>query len=633
MTSQTTAQNAPFSRFARGAFAFPSRHEPKKKSVDKDEWYIPYNGPYELPREQPRKEKARDSWGDALDEFDEGGVLGDKELQIRYGGDFHLRHSNGRLAEEEQKERPRDRSFSVHSTRTTSSGAMDPSRGSLTMNRRSTVSAARPPLPSYVNIDTAGGGVGESPMPHLRNSKDAHRISIASIFSFAGSHRKSVASPTPEQMRSNNSPKSSRFQRGSTLIQEKDTGYGKLDVRVYASGPVAAQQKPGTKNKHQRLRENVQARAEGIESKIIGADNSHYQSIAHQRDHDRTRLLSPTYQPRSPTASSDSRSSSNSQQNSTSTTSAYRHPYAQAFPTITIPRVPQSVPQSAGPQQGTFHTGNPPRLTFTTAGPSRPGPSRLSPEASGSKGLKNSTSTPNLRSPVASLLSRPASDENGAANAATATATPKFSFPKGKERWLSAETWCDALLFPRPRLRIKQEILQASEQQKQAGATGSTGRIVSPPVTPTDQRDFESQQQREPGIASRVLAHSRSLVDLSLSKGKKKEDAPQRSILRPPQLSAVPGNTLRPPRPKSFAWDDLALPSPVPSLAQYVFLRCDVKLFLTISMNFLACFVTVRGWIPKERHGNSKRKCLSEISIRERPPGRARSRSLRRDTN
>lgn len=626
MTSQTTAQNAPFSRFTRGAFAFPSRHEPKKKSVDKDEWYIPYNGPYELPRGPPRQEKARDSWGDALDEFDEGGVLGDKELQIRYGGDFQLRHSNGRLAEEEQKGRPRDRSFSVHSTRTTSSGAMDPSRGSLTMNRRSTVSAARPPLPSYVNIDTMGGGVGESPMPHPRSSKDTHRISIASIFSFAGSHRKSVASPAPEQMRSSTTPKSSRFQRGSTLLQEKDTGYGKLDVRVYASGSLAAQPKSGTKNKQQRLHENIQARDERIDSSVTDADNSYYQSLAHQSDHDRTKLLSPTYQPRSPTASSDSRSSSNSQQNSTSTTSGYRHPYAQAFPTLTIPPVPQSVPPSTSPQQSTFNNGNPPRLTFTTAGPSRAGPSTYAPGGSGSKGLKNSTSTPNLRSPVASLLSRPASDENGAANATTATATPKFSFPKGKERWLSAETWCDALLFPRPRLRIKQEIIQALEQQKQAGATVSTGRIVSPPVTPTDQRDFESQQQREPGIASRVLAHSRSLVDLSLNKGKKKENAPQRSILRPPQISTVAGKTLRPPRPKSFALDDLALPSPVPSLAQYVFLYCDVKLFLIF---YYFCSVLREGaMLDTERKAWQRQAQTSFGNKHSRTISRTRSKSL-----
>lgn len=43
------------------------------------------------------------------------------------------------------------------------------------------------------------------------------------------------------------------------------------------------------------------------------------------------------------------------------------------------------------------------------------------------------------------------------------------------ERWLSPETWCNALFFPRPRLKVK----RAHEPHE-----GSSGRIVSSPITP-----------------------------------------------------------------------------------------------------------------------------------------------------
>ncbi|KAF8196099.1 hypothetical protein BJ912DRAFT_1082997 [Pholiota molesta] len=513
MSSQT-APNPTFSRFSRGGFGFASRNDTKKKAGPDDEWYIPYNGPYELPRDQPRREKARDSWGDVLEDFDDA-VLGDKELQMRYGGDdFASRAASGRYGEDERKGRTRDRTFSGTSGRTMSSGALDPGRGSLTLNRRSTVSAAQPPpLPSYVSIDAIGGGVGESPMPHVKTSKDAHRISIASIFSFGGLNRKpSTTLPFSEP----NTPKQKVYgdRLEPTAIDENDYF------------------------------------------------NSYYETLIHQPDHDQTKL-SPVaaYQRHSPSASSDSRGSSQRRQDYVAMSRQNPHPPPRPTLRLRFPSTEISPPPQSAPLLSTPHTAlnpgpsNPPRLVFTT--PSTAGPSSAGafppPTASGSKAVKTAFSTPNLRDRFSASSRSTPRDARGT----------DVRVPKGKERWLSAETWCDAVLFPRPRLRVKQEILphQGSPRTPQhtnttsTNTSTSTGRIVSPPVTPTE-REFEMQQkEREPGVASRVLAHSRSLVDLRLGKGKKKAEA------------EVGGPGLRPPRPKSFAMDDLALPSPVPSLA------------------------------------------------------------------
>ncbi|KAF8957848.1 hypothetical protein BDZ97DRAFT_1844340 [Flammula alnicola] len=561
MTSQT-AQSLPFAKFTRSGFAFPSRaRDTKNKLGDDEDWYIPYNGPYEAPREPTRREKVRDSWGDLVEDYHDN-VLDDKELHLRYGGhnDLNSRSSSGKPVEEERKGRSRDRSFSVISGRTTSSGAMDPGRGSLTINRRSTVSASSPPpMPSYVNLDAVGSGVGESPVPHLRNSKEGHRISIASIFSFGGSNRKAPPSPVVGPGRSNSGLKVNTSQATNTKPrQDKKKGYGRTDIQHLALGVK--------ESKHRLLHDQVMTQGDRISSIATDEEeyyNSYYQTLIHKPEHDRSKINQPYYQNQSPTASADSRTSSQrhrdytgiSRQNSTSTTSG--HPYAYPFPNTEISPGPRTAPPTSVPHTAlTAGPSNPPRLVFTTAGPSSAdaAQSAFSPRTAGLKQLKNSSSTPNLRSPVLSPV-----QPN---NTNTGLVAPKFVFPKGKERWLSAETWCDALLFPRPRLRLKQEIVEGQY------APVSSGRIVSPPTTPTGQEFAMQQQQREPGIASRVLAHSRSLVDLNKGKGKMKEEEVQPSILQDRQTSRAGAlQTLRPPRPKSFAQDDLALLSPVPSLA------------------------------------------------------------------
>ncbi len=169
------------------------------------------------------------------------------------------------------------------------------------------------------------------------------------------------------------------------------------------------------------------------------------------------------------------------------------------------------------------------------------------------KKLKNSKSTPDLRSSqVVNYATRFSKSFRQAPPPVLVPHQPR-PLPKGKDRWLSAETWCDALLFPRPRLKIKHDEISASELlvEDTVAAEGSlvlpirrgSNRIVSPPGSPlggewdveilngVETQILENQQllqdrscvgigssheqkQREPGVASRVLAHSRSLIDL-----------------------------------------------------------------------------------------------------------------------
>lgn len=215
--------------------------------------------------------------------------------------------------------------------------------------------------------------------------------------------------------------------------------------------------------------------------------------------------------------------------------------------------------------------------------------------------IKASVSTPNLRlrvpppSPpsLGTAQTHPQNQNHPATTTAlvsgprTAPSTPVHSVPKPKQRWLSAETWCDALIAPRPRFALK---LVDGE-----GKTGSSGRIVSPPGSPvwpstsapaygafvTDVTDDGGGMNAQGGEARGALKKSRSAGGLlynasetigagpSTVKGETKEEGERVTegvVAGAKPKEAAPST--KPHRPKSFAWDDLALLSPVPSLAK-----------------------------------------------------------------
>ena len=226
------------------------------------------------------------------------------------------------------------------------------------------------------------------------------------------------------------------------------------------------------------------------------------------------------------------------------------------------------------------------------------------------KKLRNSISTPDLRSSqVVDYATRPPKGSRQAPPLVLVPQQPR-SVPKGKDRWLSAETWCDALMFPRPRLKIKHDEISTSSVEDTVTAEGSfvipirrgSNRIVSPPGSPlggewgveilngVETQILDNQQlsrdrsvgsgssherrQREPGVASRVLAHSRSLIDLDQRHRMGMEI--QRANELPSEINAVDGKVALQHRkpsiaeagPSKFVRGELAFPTPAPSLDQ-----------------------------------------------------------------
>ncbi|RPD60406.1 hypothetical protein L226DRAFT_615868 [Lentinus tigrinus ALCF2SS1-7] len=243
-----------------------------------------------------------------------------------------------------------------------------------------------------------------------------------------------------------------------------------------------------------------------------------------------------------------------------------RHPYAYATPAPPPAPVSSPIVPLPPPRNNTVPKFSVQLLDPLARKPSAPAyllparrPSRLS--------LKASMSTPNLR-------------------AATGTGSV---LPKGKQRWLSAETWCDALILPRPRFALR--VIDGE---------GGSGRIVSPPGSPIWLPETEPSVEKEKAGVARLksLKKSQSAIQLSsrpeppspprlvpVKQEPRPEPGPS-NIAQPQPIPAtmssnlipgstnthlIPGSTnahTKPFRPKSWALDDLALPSPVPSLAK-----------------------------------------------------------------
>lgn len=577
MTSQTQPA-APFSRFSRVGFGMGLKSRSRTRDSnsgaagEEDEWYIPYNGPYEAPREPPRRQKARDSWGDPVGGEDKGAVLVNAELHSRYGG-----YARGR-GDDERKSHTRDRTHSVTSGGTPSSG--EPSRTSIGMRRRSTVSGNRPTVPSYINLGTSGG-VGESPTPHLRTTKEANRLSFASIFSFGSGRKSPTFSPLVRDRSLHKTPsiKVPRLTRPNTSSGEQE------DLGGPSQSPALRRSSSTNDfNSKSPLFERQRSNPPRSSPEVSTPDdedyyNSYYstlikspqQEASRQKQHSRDTSLAEPFQQRSRLSSPVSRQSS--------TSPTYSHPYAYAFPTSDIPGGPQAAPlipmftspREPGPNNFQQQPADPPRLTFSNPYIGNGNADTLhyasTPRLTGVgvKQLKNSASTPNLRSPSPKISpTQQHSPDN--------PPPPTFTLPKGKDRWLSAETWCDALLFPRPRLKVKQD---------ENGYVGS-GRIVSPPGTPLVD-EFGMNQPQEQGVVSRVLAHSRSLVDLNIHASPSRSLTRERVASTSRALNNAPvALDLKPSRPTSFAQDDLALLSPASSLSKYtlIFVASTIALIL-----------------------------------------------------
>jgi serine/arginine repetitive matrix protein 2 len=496
----TKTQSTP-SASSRMRFAFgPKRLPPDPPENENDaDWYIPYNGPYELPSSAPPPQ-TRDSWGQLL-----GSVLSNLE-SVKPSGGLH-EWSDGRIT----STLPSSGTYSSHPYRMTvaSDSAGAPGTTTTASQGRSAISQSirggRPRLNTvsstpFANID-ATGGVGESPTPVQRSSfhpsptSASSRMSLASLLTFAGSTRKSrsdsasIPRHTSGKRSRNGTPTHDPLQSNHATIQDAQLSRSRSPVRLDPPPMRRPRQRSNT---------------------LIG----NIITTARTSSHD----ISPTSFPGSDGPSS-------------------RHPYAYPFPSAwtdtpppapaILPTVSRSLDKGKGVDRSYLYPRPPPPDTLNKTEV----PAHLKPASRTS--LLKTISAPNLR------------------NFSRGFAISKPTTPRGKYRWLSPETWCDALLFPRPRFMAHiddEESSQPFSYRHDPGTRPSEARTGSERIT----------------LPQTQLRASRSAVNLALNS----ETSPGPPRAEPMLMAQIGQSSLR--RARSFAQDDLALPSPVPSLARWV---------------------------------------------------------------
>ena len=241
----------------------------------------------------------------------------------------------------------------------------------------------------------------------------------------------------------------------------------------------------------------------------------------------------------------------------------HQHPYAYSTPLCSRPQSKTTVSLSHGTHQ-TFHLpSDPPSDLSPTLAYSRETPSHVGHSTSQSHTLqsypklKTSVSTPNLAANAAPIRAR----------SLTKKRPPTRS--KGQERWLSAETWWDALLSPSPRFKVR----QAPRPHTATG--GNVHRSVSKPVEAGPSRTlgvtFPSHQPARPRAVSTTsnvrpavptLSRSRSAADLG-----RPPTSAQHSGFEPALGTLVDEPTLTPDVASSRNSELLSL-EPPPSLEQ-----------------------------------------------------------------
>lgn len=528
---QNPASPSRFSWFTFGKSANASLDRAHESELD-DPWYIPYSGPIEPPQEPFRRRLERDSWGDPIEGDEDEDITG---VRKPYETEIDVRHPFARVSKapvigSDSQTGRRMRTQSGISGRTLPSDSRPPSI--LSPRRLTITTTQRLPVPQL-----ASGGVGESPMPppiHDRiTSKERNGTGIAGLFSFGGQTKKK----TPFEKELEILPEGSRkvvMERPSSKLgsvgHKRNNSTGS-NIFLRDGNLGNGRVKVARDDDYDHTSHHFSRQAPQKTRAYVAPEPSNYSSA------------STPFIPRMEQQISTSYSSG----------SNTRHPYSYVFPSSSGDNGPQTaLLPSTDPITSSPTCAITPTLTFsereaclqksTGIAQGQVILPRPFSNCKKSKRLKNSASTPDLH-------------VDSVPNLASQLRTKVHPSSKIKERWLSAETWCDALLFPRPRLKMKK-----------AGSKADVGRIVSLPPSPVNQ-----SQVSEQGMASRVLVHSRSLADLDKAhKGPpfKELGISSWSGLRP-QINS-PKQERRPHQPRNWAFDDLALPVPVPSLAQSV---------------------------------------------------------------
>jgi len=527
MVAKTTV---PFSIFPR--FGFTPTHKvesssrsPHPEKPDED-WYIPYNGPFEPPKTVSIPKQPEDSMGYHVSQGDMKTLLEDSRLLDRYR-DVSL-HSAGTVVglgppPAQSTRFPGSRSPSDQTRHTTSSSsAIDPTLPHL---QQSQASVPRLQVHAYIGTD-ASGDVGGSPMPIQRAKMSTPPKRTSRFFGFGTSKRPKsqstsiplspVARPTvPEAWLPSATKDNGRFAKHTSSSPSSDDHFDSH----YSTIP------PPSHSSH---------------------THHHYQPSLDNVNHSPSKRHPPRYLDQRATSDMDSVLSS-SATNHNSSTVLPAHPYANSYSSPSFPMARPTTSRFAVQtavthqshqeeySQNPTHRGR----TLTYAIDTHMNRAAHTPH------LKSSVSTPNL-SEVA----------RGKQPAQLRTKSPRPA--TGIGRWLSAETWCDALFFPRPRLKLG----------------GSSGRIVSPPVTPISD---DAPPHLSPGILGgrpRVLSattHDKPRSRISLKSRSTFSGRPRTAptLQRLPDPEMVPEISLKDPEPVSTLPQQEVRPSsPVPSLTQ-----------------------------------------------------------------
>ena len=492
---------------------FTSRHSPSRpgpssplsrEGEDQDEDWYI---PYNGPYEPPKgTSESRESWGALLN-----GVITEADPN-GLPGRREERASHAASAPDGDRTRNRAISGASRLTSTEPGGSSRRTTMARTDHARPNAQP-RAPTMSYIDPNQAGG-VGESPQYLERTSSQPLPSTSSSSSRPSNTNRNSLASIFTFGRKSLRM--SASVDTLAAHQRSRDQGRGRSSSQANPPLPVSS----NVQRAPNRLRASTTAGTRDRLSPEEEYYNSYYSTL----------LTTPGRDP-TPTSLSEGGSMRS-------------HPYAYPFPSTELASAPRSAP-AVDKGKGRLHV---PRITLLDPrGPKVPDYLKPSPRNSV---LKVSMSTPNLR-----------------------------HLPKGKQKWLSAETWCDAIILPRPRFAMR--LIDENPR-------GGSGRIVSPPPSPLSsghQLDLTTSLTQRPSIAvQKSLKKARSMGNLPSGPSALQEPRAQQPELppvastsaNPPpppiivQTQAATGNTSssRPYRPKSWAWDDLALPSPMPSLTE-----------------------------------------------------------------
>ena len=581
----TKTQHPP-STFSRIRFGFgpkqpPSPHEPPEHEND-DDWYIPYNGPYEMPPTSPPL-KNRDSWEGLL-----GPVLANptsvksSEMGHEWPG---KRMASGQPM---TSALPSSGAYSSHPYRMTAatdaagptpqppSTTGFPGRGPTSQSLRSGRPTIATSSTAFANIDSTGG-VGESPTPVQRTSPlhtsppTSSRISLANFLIFGGSSRKSRSD-------SLHSRQSSRKRRPNNHFLTLDPLQSNRATATVTTTSDA--HRPSRSHSPLSL---SQAMERG----------------PRQRAHTLMGTSTAAAQTSSPSHGSYAASSFYSRESPLSS-----HPYAHTFsisrnePPRRAIVVPPLASLSSDKGKGVDRSPQYPQpLTPDSITNTRQVPAHLRPASRNS--LFKTISAPNLR------------------NFSRDFSMSKHLPSRGKSRWLSPETWCDALLFPRPRF------LEYIDDDPPYPFNNRQPSPTRPP-------EMTHNTKKIPRPLQMTLRGSQSAINLLAPNSGSSRGPPRAEPLLMVRRGSNDANGQSSGRPLSFAQDDMALPSPVLSLSRLV-PSVASRIMIPTSSDFTFRILEMRTSFEHERAEWKAQAARSLQSSRwTRSLGRSRSQSAGR---